>query len=60
MDEPKKQPEEIVESAEPPSPELSEAALEQVAGGAKTQADDVPTESISLNFTKIHVDYEQQ
>jgi hypothetical protein len=60
MDEPKKQPEEIVESAEPPSPELSEAALEQVAGGAKTQADDAPTESISLNFTKIHVDYEQQ
>ena len=35
MDEPKKQPEEIVESAEPPSPELSEAALEQVAGGTK-------------------------
>ncbi len=59
MDEPKKQPEEIVESAEPPSPELSEAALEQVAGGAKTQADDAPAESISLNFTKIHVDYEQ-
>jgi type VI protein secretion system component Hcp len=59
MDETKKQPEEIVKSAEPPSPELSEAALEQVAGGTKTQAD-APTESVSFNFTKIQLNYEQQ
>jgi hypothetical protein len=56
-DEIKKQPKEIVESAEPTSPELSEAALEQVAGGTKTQADPLPTESISLNFTKIQFKY---
>jgi hypothetical protein len=55
MDETKKQPKEIVESAEPTLPELSEAALEQVAGGA-----DAPTESLSLNFTKIKIEYEQQ
>jgi hypothetical protein len=58
MDETKKQPEEIVKSAEPPSPELSEVALEQVAGGTKAQAD-APTESVSFNFTKIQLNYEQ-
>ena len=58
MDETKKQPKEIVESAEPTLPELSEAALEQVAGG--TTQSDAPTESLSLNFTKIKIEYEQQ
>jgi hypothetical protein len=57
MDETKKQPKEIVESAEPTLPELSEAALEQVAGGTKA---DTPTESINFNFTKLQVNYEQQ
>jgi len=47
-----------VESAEPTLPELSEAALEQVAGG--TTQTDAPTESLSLNFTKIKIEYEQQ
>ena len=60
MDETKKQPKEIVESAEPTLPELSEAALEQVAGGTKTQADAGPTESVSFAFSKIKVNYEQQ
>ena len=60
MDEPKKQPKEIEESAEPTLPELSEATLEQVAGGTKTQADAQPTESVSFNFTKIQLNYEQQ
>jgi hypothetical protein len=55
MDETKKQPKEIVESAEPTLPELSEAALEQVAGGA-----DAPTESVSFAYSKIKVSYEQQ
>jgi hypothetical protein len=58
MDEPKNQPKEIEESAEPTLPGLSEAALEQVAGG--TNQTDAPKESISLNFTKIQVNYEQQ
>lgn len=52
MDETKKQPKEIVESAEPTLPELSEAALEQVAGGTKA---DTPTESINFNFTKLQI-----
>jgi len=56
MDETKKQPKEIVESAEPTLPELSEAALEQVAGGTKKQAD-TPTESVSFNFTNIQFKY---
>jgi type VI protein secretion system component Hcp len=58
MDEPKKQPKEIEESAEPTLSGLSEAALEQVAGG--TTQTDAPTESLSLNFTKIAIKYEQQ
>ena len=58
MEETKKQPKEIVESAEPTSPELSEAAMEQVAGG--TNQTDAPAESVSLNFTKIAIKYEQQ
>jgi hypothetical protein len=59
MDEIKKQPEEIVESAEPTSPELPEAALKQVAGGATTQAE-APTESVSFTYSKIKVSYEEQ
>jgi hypothetical protein len=39
MDEPKKQPKEIEQPAEPTSPELPETALKQVAGGATTQAE---------------------
>jgi type VI protein secretion system component Hcp len=58
MDEPKKQPKEIEQPAEPTL--LSEAALEQVAGGTKTQADAGPTESVSFAFSKIKVNYEQQ
>ena len=54
MDEPKKQPKETVESAEPTSPELSQATLEKVVGGTKTQSpQETPKESLSLNFTKI-------
>jgi type VI protein secretion system component Hcp len=57
MDETKKQPKETVESAAPTLSELPEAALEQVAGGT---TDPPPTESISLNFTKIQFKYEPQ
>lgn len=58
MDEPKEQPKEIVESAKPTLPELSEAALEQVAGG--TEQTDAPSESVSFTFSKIKVSYEEQ
>jgi hypothetical protein len=50
MDETKKQPEEIAKSAEPTSPELSEATLEQVAGGAGgEQTDD------QQDYYKLHI-----
>jgi hypothetical protein len=58
MDENKKQPKEIVESAEPTLPELSEAALQQVAGG--TNQTDAPTDSVNFAFGKIKVSYEEQ
>lgn len=58
MEETKKQPKEIVESAEPTSPELSEAAMEQVAGG--TNQTDAPTDSVNFAFGKIKVSYEEQ
>ena len=38
MDEPKKQPKEIVQSAEPTSSELSEATLEKVVGGTRKES----------------------
>jgi hypothetical protein len=56
MDEIKKQSAESSDAAAPASPELSESAMEQVAGGA----DALPKESISLNFTKIEFKYNQQ
>ncbi len=58
MDETKKQPKDIEQPAEPTL--LSEAALEQVAGGTKTQADAGPAESVSFAYSKIKVSYEQQ
>ena len=58
MEETKKQPKEIVESAEPTSPELSEAAMEQVAGG--TNQTDAPAESVSFAYSKIKVSYKEQ
>ena len=36
--------------------ELSDADLGTVAGGARAKAD-TPTESLSLNFTKIQINY---
>ena len=50
--------EKIEQPAEPTL--LSEAALEQVAGGTKTQADAGPTESVSFAYSKIKVNYEEQ
>ena len=40
------------------SPELSDQELEAVAGG--TTGDPIPTESISMNFTKIEFKYQPQ
>lgn len=56
MDEIKKQSTESSNAAEPASTELSDSAMEQVAGGADAPA----KESFSLNFTKIEVTYKAQ
>jgi bacteriocin-like protein len=37
--------------------ELTEEELDQVSGGGKYSGSDQPTESLSLNFTKVVLSY---